>query len=59
MFLNNKKEIKEFLSNEIISRYYYQEGRIIDGLKYDKDIDESLRLFKNMDEYYSLLKTNE
>ena len=56
---NNKEEIKEFLSNEIVSRYYYQEGRIIDRLKHDKDIDEALRLFKNMDEYHSLLKINE
>ncbi|MDC0201747.1 S41 family peptidase [Flavobacteriales bacterium] len=56
---NNKEEIKEFISNEIVSRYYYQEGRIIDRLKHDKDIDEALRLFKNMDEYHSLLKTNE
>ena len=56
---NNKEEIKEFLSNEIVSRYYYQEGRIIDRLKHDKDIDEALRLFKNMDEYHSLLKKNE
>ena len=56
---NNKEEIKEFLSNEIVSRYYYQEGRIIERLKYDKDIDEALRLFKNMDEYNSLLEANE
>ena len=56
---NNKEEIKEFLSNEIVSRYYYQEGRIIDRLKHDKDIDEALRLFANIDEYYSLLKKNE
>ena len=27
---NNKEGIKEFLSNEIVSRYYYQKGRIID-----------------------------
>jgi len=56
---NNKEEIISFISNEIVSRYYYQEGRIIDRLKHDKDIDEALRLFKNMDEYHSLLKTNE
>ena len=56
---NHKEEIKEFLSNEIVSRYYYQEGRIIDRLKYDKDIDEAIRLFKNKNEYHSLLKTNE
>ena len=55
---NNKEEIKEFLSNEIVSRYYYQEGRIIDELKHDKDIDEALRLFKNMNEYHYLLNPN-
>ena len=27
---NNKEEIISFISNEIVSRYYYQEGRIID-----------------------------
>ena len=47
------------LSNEIVSRYYYQKGRMIDRLKYDQDIDEALRLFQNIDEYYSILKINE
>jgi len=56
---NNKEEIKEFLANEIVSRYYYQEGRIINRLKHDKDIDESIRLFDNMEEYNSILKINE
>ena len=56
---NNKEEIKNFLSNEIVSRYYYQEGRIIDKLKNDKDIDEALRLLQNLEEYYSLLIPNQ
>ena len=55
---NNKKEIKEFLSNEIVSRYHYQEGRIIDRLKNDKEIDEALRLFQNINEYHYLLNPN-
>ena len=56
---NNKEEIKRFLSNEIVSRYYYQEGRILERLKHDKDVDEALRLLQNMEEYHSILKTNE
>ena len=56
---NSKKELKEFLANEIVSRYYYQEGRIIERLQHDKDIKEALRLLDNLEEYQSILKFNE
>ena len=56
---NSKKELKEFLANEIVSRYYYQEGRIIERLQHDKDIEEALRLLDNLEEYHSILKVNE
>ena len=56
---NSKQELKEFLANEIVSRYYYQEGRIIERLQHDKDIEESLRLLENLDEYESILKMDE
>ena len=56
---NSKQELKEFLANEIVSRYYYQEGRIIERLQHDKDIEESLRLLENLDEYESILKLDE
>ena len=55
----NKKEIKTFLSSEIVSRYYYQKGRIIERLKHDNAVDEALRLLSNLDEYNSILKINE
>ena len=45
--INNKEEIKQYISEEIVSRYYYQEGRIKE-LKYDKDIEEILRLIENL-----------
>lgn len=56
---NNKEEIKTFLSGEIVSRYYYQEGRIIERLKHDKDVDEALKLFNNIEEYNSILRIDE
>lgn len=56
---NNKEEIKTFLSEEIVSRYYYQEGRIIERLKHDKDIDEALKIFNNIEQYNSILRIDE
>ena len=56
---NNKEELKEFLANEIVSRYYFQEGRIIERLKTDKDIDEALHLLNNLEEYNSILQLDE
>jgi carboxyl-terminal processing protease len=52
---NNKKEdlvtfkgqISELLENEIISRYYYQKGRVISALKYDSEVDKAVEILKN------------
>ena len=57
--INNKEEIKQYISEEIVSRYYYQEGRIKERLKYDKDIEEALRLFENLEKYNSILRIDE
>ena len=50
----NKEEIKHILSSEIVSRYYYQQGRIIEELKYDDNINKSIELIENLD-YYNLI----
>ena len=57
--IHNKEEIKQYISEEIVSRYYYQEGRIKERLKYDKDIEEALRLFENLEKYNSILRIDE
>tara|TARA_B100001287_G_scaffold202612_1_gene171973 strand:- start:3886 stop:5550 length:1665 start_codon:yes stop_codon:yes gene_type:complete len=57
--INNKSEIKKLLSSEIVSRYYYQEGRIKERLKYDVDIKEALKLFQNIEEYKNILRLEE
>ena len=56
---NNKSEIKKLLASEIVSRYYYQEGRIKERLKYDVDIKEALKLFQNIEEYKNILRLEE
>lgn len=53
-----ESEIKELLENEIISRYYYQEGRVRSSLKYDPEIDTVLNLASDLDKYYSILSSD-
>ncbi len=41
------KEIKDLLMDEIISRYYYQTGRILSELKDDPQLAKALNVLKN------------
>ena len=50
-----KKEIKELLENEIVSRYYYQNGRIKNSLKYDSYIQHVKDVLNNKEKYNSIL----
>ncbi len=52
-----KTQIKEVLEDEIISRYYYQSGRLEAGLKYDKEVQEAIKLFNNESGLKSILTT--
>ncbi|PLW94945.1 MAG: peptidase S41 [Marinilabiliales bacterium] len=52
---NFKDEIKELISNEIISRYYYQRGRIIFNIERDPEIKEAINLLLNPDKYSKIL----
>ncbi len=53
-----KDEIIDILEREIVSRYYFQRGRIEIGLKNDEEIKEALALFANPTRYKSLLRSN-
>lgn len=55
--LKNKQEVMHILANEIVSRYYFQKGRVINKLKRDdKDLQKALILLSNNKDYKSLLK---
>ena len=42
-----KEEIKKVLEAEIVSRYYFEKGRLEQNFKYDQDLSESLKLISN------------
>lgn len=48
-------QLKSILSNEIVSRYYYQDGRAIQSFKNDLYIKESLEILKNKSTYNTIL----
>ncbi|MCK4664645.1 MAG: S41 family peptidase [Bacteroidales bacterium] len=50
-----KDEIIDLLSEEIVSRYYYQKGRIEYVLQYDKDIKKAIEVLNDNEEYYTIL----
>lgn len=51
----NKKEIEEMLKLEIITRYYYQSGRLQSSLINDPEIEEAIRVLTNKDVYSAIL----
>ncbi|MGX5819982.1 S41 family peptidase [Chitinophaga lutea] len=53
--LRNKAEIRQLLEEEIMNRYYPQQGRIEKGLAWDRDVEKAVALLHNPAEYNQLL----
>lgn len=54
-FQSDKTAIKEQLEQEIVSRYYYQTGRVQNRLAHDIDVNAALELFTNTTRFKQLL----
>jgi carboxyl-terminal processing protease len=52
----NKEEIKEILTGEIRSRYFYQIGRIEAALNFDPELEKALEILQNKEEYDQILE---
>ena len=50
-----KPEIEDLLRDEIVSRYYYQKGRIISNLEDDPQLDKAVDLLQQKGVVYSIL----
>lgn len=51
----HKNEIKEFLIDEIVSRYYFQTGRVESSLIYDEEVKEAINILKDEQRYKNIL----
>lgn len=54
--INNREEIEQMLKYEIVSRYYYQKGRIIANLEDDPELKRAFEIILNQEEYNNILK---
>ncbi|HAP02266.1 MAG TPA: peptidase S41 [Bacteroidetes bacterium] len=52
----NKDEIKKILEQEIVSRYYYQNGRIISTLESDPEVKKGIDVLNDLTLYSNTLK---
>lgn len=48
-------QVKELLSLEIMRRYYYQKGAIVQGLSDDKELNSAIKALENPENYTGLL----
>lgn len=52
----HRKEISTLLASEILKRYYYQKGQIIQDLKDDETLDKAAAMFNKPGEYEKILQ---
>ncbi|MCD4793243.1 MAG: PDZ domain-containing protein [Bacteroidales bacterium] len=52
-----KDQIISILDMSIVSRYYYEEGKIISYMKYDDELKEAILILKDTDRYNSILSS--
>ena len=53
----NKQEVKEILTGEIRSRYFYQEGRIKAALNFDSELKKAIEVLQDEAQYNKILKS--
>ena len=51
----SKDDIKEILTGEIMSRYYYQKGRIKSGLNFDIEVKKAIEILLDKETYARIL----
>ena len=54
-----RSQITRYLESEIVTRYYFQTGRIQHDLEIDEDLTEAKKIFNDPSAYSSILKGNQ
>ena len=49
------KEIKEFIAQDIVTRYFYQRGAVMQRLKDDKELDKAVEVLRDAPSYQKIL----
>ena len=49
------KEIKEFIAQDIVTRFFYQRGAVMERLKDDKELDKAIEVLRDSKQYNKIL----
>ena len=49
------KEIKEFIAQDIVTRYFYQRGAVVERLKDDAELDKAVEVLNDTKKYVKIL----
>lgn len=52
----NKAEIKKILESQIVSRYYFEKGRIVQAFQYDKELESAQAVLGSSTKMFAILK---
>jgi len=55
ILLNHKDELNKLIAKDIVTRYYFQKGKIINGIQNDEEVKEAIKLLGDAAEYKKLL----
>ncbi len=50
-----KNEVKDLLQSEIVTRYYYQQGKVLNSLQNDRLVRKAIGLLQNRQQYDSVI----
>jgi carboxyl-terminal processing protease len=54
--ITHKAEIKKILETQIVSRYYYERGKVVQAFQYDKELAAAKSLLGNSTKMLAILK---
>lgn len=54
--MTHKQEIKRILESQIVSRYYFEKGRIMQAFQYDKELEAAKSVLLNSTKMLAILK---
>jgi carboxyl-terminal processing protease len=54
--VKHQDQVRQILKMEIVSRYYYQKGKVIASLSEDPDVNKAIQALRNDEMYQSILK---
>ena len=51
-----KEQISEVIEGELVTRYYFQNGRIEASLKHDNEVNKAIEILQDQEAYFAILK---